>query len=85
MKSFMIPPKIHFSKNSLDYLTTLKGEKAALVTGGSSMKRFGFLDKAQNLLSKAGIDSIIIDGVEPNPSVKTVIKGKEKMLNFEPD
>ena len=85
MKSFMIPPEIQFSKDSLDYLATLKGNKAVLVTGGSSMKRFGFLDQAQALLSEAGIESIIIDGVEPNPSVKTVIDGKEKMLGFEPD
>jgi len=81
----MIPPEIQFSEDSLDYLSTLKGDKAVLVTGGSSMRRFGFLDKAQELLSKADIESIIIDGVEPNPSVKTVIKGKEKMLDFEPD
>jgi len=85
MKSFMIPHEIQFSEDSLDYLSTLKGDKAVLVTGGSSMRRFGFLDKAQELLSKADIESIIIDGVEPNPSVKTVIKGKEKMLDFEPD
>ncbi len=85
MKSFMIPPEIQFNKDSLDYLATLKGDKAVLVTGGSSMKRFGFLDQAQDLLSEAGIESIIIDGVEPNPSVKTVIEGKEKMLDFEPD
>jgi len=85
MKSFMIPPEIQFSEDSLDYLSTLKEDKAVLVTGGSSMRRFGFLDKAQELLSKADIESIIIDGVEPNPSVKTVIKGKEKMLDFEPD
>jgi len=81
----MIPPEIQFSEDSLDYLSTLKEDKAVLVTGGSSMRRFGFLDKAQELLSKADIESIIIDGVEPNPSVKTVIKGKEKMLDFEPD
>ena len=85
MKTFMIPPEVQFSEDSLDYLSTLKGDKAVLVTGGSSMKRFGFLDQAQDLLSKANIDSIIIDGVEPNPSVKTVIEGKEKMLEFEPD
>jgi alcohol dehydrogenase class IV len=85
MKTFMIPPEVQFSEDSLDYLSTLKGDKAVLVTGGSSMKRFGFLDQAQDLLSQANIDSIIIDGVEPNPSVKTVIEGKEKMLEFEPD
>lgn len=85
MKTFMIPPEVQFSEDSLDYLSTLKGDKAVLVTGGSSMKRFGFLDQTQDLLSQANIDSIIIDGVEPNPSVKTVIEGKEKMLEFEPD
>src|SRR6056297_766021 len=85
MKSFMIPPEIQFSEDSLDYLSTLKEDKAVLVTGGSSMKRFGFLDQAKNLLSEAGIESIIIDGVEPNPSVETVNKGKEKMLEFKPD
>ncbi len=85
MKSFLIPPNIQFSENSLDYLETLNGDKAVLVTGGSSMKKYGFLDKASELLSNTGIQSIVIDGVEPNPSVKTVKEGKEKMLEFEPD
>ena len=85
MKSFMIPPEIQFSEDSLAYLSSLQGKKAVLVTGGSSMKRFGFLDKAQDLLKEAGIESIVIDGVEPNPSVETVIDGKEKMLDFKPD
>ncbi len=85
MNSFLIPQQIQFSENSLDYLSTLDGKKAILVTGGSSMKRFGFLDKAAELLAETGIKSIVIDGVEPNPSVKTINKGKEKMLDFEPD
>ncbi|RAK08586.1 alcohol dehydrogenase class IV [Halanaerobium saccharolyticum] len=85
MNSFVIPPEIHHSQDSLSYLENLEGEKAVLVTGGSSMKRFGFLDQAVELLEKAGIESKIIDGVEPNPSVKTVNKGKNLMLDFEPD
>ncbi|MGM0410609.1 MAG: iron-containing alcohol dehydrogenase [Bacillota bacterium] len=85
MESFLIPPNVQFSEDSLDYLSTLKGNKAVLVTGGSSMRKFGFLDKSSKLLKKAGIESMVIDGVEPNPSVKTVIDGKEKMLDFEPD
>ena len=36
------------------------------------MKKFGFLDRAVALLEKAGMKTIIIDGVEPNPSVETV-------------
>lgn len=85
MKSFLIPPDIEFEADSLDYLKNLTGERAVLVTGGSSMKRFGFLDKAADYLKEAGIESIVVDGVEPNPSVKTVERGKEAMLDFEPD
>lgn len=85
MKSFLIPPDIEFKSGSLSYLKSLKGERAALVTGGSSMKKFGFLDKAAAYLKEASIESIIIDGVEPNPSVETVERGKKAMLEFRPD
>ncbi len=82
---FSVPREIIYGEDSLQHLSTLKGKKAAIVTGGSSMKKFGFLDKAVELLKKAGIESIIIDGVEPNPSVKTVVAGGKKMSEFSPD
>ncbi|AZO95808.1 iron-containing alcohol dehydrogenase [Halocella sp. SP3-1] len=85
MKSFLIPPDIEFEADSLAYLKDLKGSRAVLVTGGSSMKKFGFLDKTVDYLKEAGIKSIIVDGVEPNPSVETVERGKKAMLEFEPD
>lgn len=83
--SFSIPREIYYGENSLQKLADLKGKKAVLVTGGSSMKRFGFLDQAASILKEGGIESIIIDGVEPNPSVKTVLSGAKQMLDFEPD
>lgn len=85
MQSFMIPQDIEFGADSLDYLKDLEGERAALVTGGSSMKKFGFLDMTVDYLKEAGIETRIVDGVEPNPSVKTVKKGKKEMLDFKPD
>ncbi|PUU91518.1 iron-containing alcohol dehydrogenase [Halanaerobium congolense] len=85
MNSFLIPPDIEFEADSLDYLKGLEGKRAVLVTGGSSMKKFGFLDKAAGFLEEAGLESIVVDGVEPNPSVETVERGKEAMLDFEPD
>ena len=60
-------------------------EKAVLVTGGFSMKRFGFLDEAKEQLEKAGMEVLIIDGVEPDPSVKTCLAGGAKMAEFEPE
>jgi alcohol dehydrogenase class IV len=83
--SFSIPRQVYYGENALSELGNLKGKKAAVVTGGSSMKRFGFLDQAVELLKTAGIESIIIDGVEPNPSVKTVLAGAKKMEDFGPD
>ncbi|CAM3768568.1 Aldehyde-alcohol dehydrogenase [Vibrio aerogenes CECT 7868] len=82
---FSIPRDIIYGEDSLAELTNLKGKKAAIVTGGSSMKRLGFLDQCQKYLADAGIESIIIDGVEPNPSVATVWRGAEAMIQFEPD
>ncbi|MGB4406858.1 MAG: iron-containing alcohol dehydrogenase [Sphaerochaeta sp.] len=83
--SFSIPRTIYYGEGALEKLSLLKGKKAASVTGGSSMKRYGFLDQAEALLKKAGIESILIDGVEPNTSVETVMRGAKEMLAFEPD
>ena len=84
-QAFSIPRSIIYGENALEHLSTLSGKKAALVTGGSSMKRFGFLDKAVSELNKAGMECIIIDNVEPNPSIKTVWRGAKEMQAFEPD
>jgi alcohol dehydrogenase class IV len=83
--NFSVPRTIIYGEGSLERLADLKGKKAAVVTGGSSMKRFGFLDQAVAILKRGGIESIIIDGVEPNPSVETVWRGAKAMQAFEPD
>ena len=83
--SFSIPRLTYYGAGAFEKLATLDGKKAAIVTGGSSMKRFGFLDQAAELLKKAGIESIVIDGVEPSPSVDTVKRGGKEMLAFQPD
>lgn len=82
---FRVPKDIVFGDGSLEYLSTLEGKRATLVTGGSSMKKFGFLEKAQEELEKAGMEVSIVDGVEPNPSVETVIRGGKEMAEFNPD
>jgi alcohol dehydrogenase len=82
---FSIPRTIYYGEGALEKLGTLKGKAAAIVTGGSSMKKAGFLDRAAGILQKAGFKTVIIDGVEPNPSVETVRRGAKQMEELGPD
>ena len=85
MSRFTLPRDIYHGKGCLEELKNLKGKKAVLVVGGGSMKRQGFLDKAVGYLKEAGMEVQLIEGVEPDPSVETVMKGAEVMRAFEPD
>lgn len=85
MRRFTLPRDIYYGRGSLKALRTLEGAKAALVTGGRSMKETGFLDRAEGYLREAGMHVIIFDGVEPDPSVETVMRGAEAMRRFRPD
>ena len=85
MMRFTLPRDIYYGKGSLEQLKTLTGKKAVLVLGGGSMKRFGFVDKVEAYLKEAGIEVKLIENVEPDPSVETVMKGAAVMREFEPD
>ena len=85
MSRFTLPRDIYFGEGSLAELKNLKGKKAMLVVGGGSMKRFGFLDQAVNYLKEAGMEVELFEGVEPDPSVETVMRGAEAMRKFQPD
>ena len=82
---FTLPRDIYYGKDSLEVLKTIKGKKAILVIGGGSMKRAGFIDKIIGYLKEAGIETKLFEGVEPDPSVETVMKGAAAMREFEPD
>ena len=85
MSRFCLPRDIYHGKGCLEELKNLKGKKAILVVGGGSMKRQGFLDRAVGYLKEAGMEVQLFEGVEPDPSVETVMKGAEAMRAFEPD
>lgn len=86
MARFTLPRDLYHGKGVMkDVLAGLKGKKAIIVTGGSSMRRGGFLDKAEKALKKAKMEVYILEGVEPDPSVTTVMKGAKIMQEFQPD
>lgn len=77
--------ELMFGQGCLEHLKTLKGSKAFIVTGGSSMKKSGILGKVIDYLKEANIDSQVFAGVEPDPLFSTVIKGANEMKEFRPD
>ncbi len=82
---FTLPRDLYHGKGSLENLKNLTGKRAVICVGGGSMKKFGFLDQAINYLVEAGMEVLVIDGIEPDPSVETVMAGAKKMADFEPD
>ncbi len=85
MARFTLPRDLYHGKGAIDALKTFKGKKAVVCVGGGSMKKFGFLDRVVNNLKEAGMEVALIEGIEPDPSVETVMNGAEKMLDFGPD
>ena len=85
MARFTLPRDLYHGKGSLEALKTLPGKKAIICVGGGSMKKFGFLDKAVEYLKEAGMEVKLFEGIEPDPSVETVMKGAQVMSEYEPD
>lgn len=85
MMRFTLPRDIYHGKGSLEALKTFEGKRAMICVGGESMKKFGFLDKAEEYLRMVGFDVKIYGGIEPDPSVETVMRGTQAMTEFSPD
>lgn len=77
--------ELMFGAGSLDYIKSIHAQRASIVVGGSSMEKSGMLAKVQELFCEAGAQVSVIRGVEPDPSLETVLRGAGEMLEFQPD
>lgn len=82
MKTFTtyIPTRIIFGAGSLNKLASIKlpGKKALIVTtGGTSVKKYGYLDRIISLLKQNGVEAVVFDKVLPNPIRKHVMEAAE--------
>ena len=50
MGRFTLPRDLYYGKDSLENLKNIDGKKAIVVSGGSSMRRGGFLDKVEPMI-----------------------------------
>lgn len=84
MARFTLPRDIYHGKDALATLKTFKGSKA-MVCCDDTMVSLGFVDKVSDYLKEAGMQVQVIAGIEPDPSIDTVVAGAGKMLAFQPD
>lgn len=85
MARFTLPRDLYHGKGAIEALKSFKGKRALICVGGGSMKRFGFLDRAETYLKEAGMDVRIFEGIESDPSVETVMRGAAVMQEYQPD
>jgi len=85
MSRFTLHRDVYHGKGALEALKTFEGKRAIVCTGGGSMKRGGFLQKVEDYLKEAGMEVELFEGIEPDPSVETVMRGAEAMQKFQPD
>ena len=85
MARFTLPRDLYHGKGSLEALKDFDGKRAIVCVGGGSMKRNVFLDRAIGYLKEAGMEVELFEGIEPDPSVETVMRGAEVMQKFQPD
>ena len=78
--NYNLPVNILFGRGRINEVgseVAKYGKKALIVTGRSSTKKSGLLDKTVNLLKEANIKCEIFDKVEQNPLTTTVYEGVE--------
>ncbi len=83
--NFIVPGKIFHGLGSFSKLETVKGKRAIIITGKGAMRRSGYIEKAIEYLQQNNIETEVFDGVESDPSIETVMKGFDVMMNFKPD
>ncbi|MBQ4133281.1 MAG: iron-containing alcohol dehydrogenase [Desulfovibrionaceae bacterium] len=86
MASFIIPRFLYFGEGAIAELQKIKGiSRASIVIGGSAVKKNGALDAVYDNLKQMGVEYDLIEGVENDPTVATVLAGAKKMQEFQPD
>lgn len=76
--NFYMPTKVLFGPGKLSELRSeaLPGKKALIATtNGTSVKKYGYLERLQNELDLAGVEYAVFDEIRPNPTDGNVMDG----------
>jgi alcohol dehydrogenase len=78
--TFYMPAKVLFGAGQLNHLheENLPGRKALIViSNGTSVRKYGYLDRVEKELDQAGVPYTVFDEIRPNPTRENVMDGAE--------
>lgn len=77
-------PRIVFGEDALNHLDELVGQRAFIVTD-PNVAGLGFIERVQDHLQTAAIESAVFAEIEPEPSLQTVRRCAAAMAEYAPD
>lgn len=71
-------------KKFYDHILSV-GKRIFVVIGGGSVKRLGYLERVTQGLKKGDAEILLFEGIEPNPTSKTINKAAKEASEFKAD
>lgn len=71
-------------KKFYDHILSI-GKRVFIVIGGGSVKRLGYLERVMQGLKKGDAEILLFEGIEPNPTSKTINKAAKEATEFKAD
>ena len=84
MQKFNLKTDVNFGANALECLRLLDGNQA-LIIADEMMVKLGFVQQVSDVLQTGGFKSTLFSEVLPDPDIKIVTRGIEKMMQNLPD
>jgi len=84
MWQFTSPRNIVFGEGALEHLEGIDG-KRALIMAGPTISKLGIVARVTEMLQESEMEVVIVDQVEPEPSIETVKEAAKLALEVEPD
>ncbi len=87
MQWFKVPERIYHEFGSVQYLQKMPNVRRVVIVTDRMMEELGYVEKLRYHLTRRNAPVMIevFNGVEPDPSVETVMAGAELMKQFKPD
>lgn len=80
---FFNSPQVVYGEGALAFLETLAGQRACIISDANLVK-LGMVERIRTALEPSGMDVQVFHDVEPDPSLETVRKGAEFLLQHNP-